>query len=128
AGALRSTADDLLRFLAANMGLYETPLYEAMQMTHRPREAAGEMQVGLGWHIRTNDTSEIVWHNGGTGGYQSFAAFDTAQGKAVVVLSNTNLDTDDLGFHLMDATYALKEVTPVVSVAPDVLERYVGRY
>ncbi|HMB89781.1 MAG TPA: serine hydrolase, partial [Rhodothermales bacterium] len=130
AGALRSTAEDMLRFVAANLGVQESPLFAAMQMTHAPRAAAGspDMQVGMGWHIRTNDTSEIVWHNGGTGGYRSFAGFKEAQGYGVVVFTNTDWSVDDIGFHMLDSTYALKEVTPVVSVDPDVLERYVGRY
>jgi hypothetical protein len=97
-----------------------------------PRVDAGvpDMQVGLGWHIRTNEasTSEILWHNGGTGGYRSFAGFDAAQGKGVVVLTNTAEGVDDIGYHLLDSTYALKEIIPVLSVDPAVLERYVGRY
>lgn len=130
AGALRSTAEDMLRFVAANLGLQETLLYAAMQRTHTPRDEAGsaDMQVGMGWHIRTNDTSEIVWHNGGTGGYRSFAGFNEAQGQGVVVLANNDWSVDDIGFYMLDSTYALKEITPVVSVDPDVLERYVGRY
>jgi CubicO group peptidase (beta-lactamase class C family) len=120
----------MLRFLASNLGLQETPLYAAMQMTHTPRQEAGasSMRIGLGWHIRTNDTSEIVWHNGGTGGYRSFAGFDKAQGKGVVVLTNTDQDVDDIGYHLLDSTYALKVIMPVMAVDPAILERYVGRY
>ena len=56
AGGLRSTARDMLRFLAANMGLEETPLYAAMQLTHQPRIEAGGagMHVGLGWRMRVS--------------------------------------------------------------------------
>ena len=38
AGALRSTVDDMLRFLAANLGLTESPISDAMQDSHRRRQ------------------------------------------------------------------------------------------
>ena len=41
AGALRSTARDLLTFLAANMGLRDSPLRAAIRRTHEPRCQAG---------------------------------------------------------------------------------------
>ena len=112
AGALRSTAHDMLRFLAANMGLTETPLYAAMQTTHQTRveNAAGGMDVGLGWHIRKSDAAETVWHNGGTGGYRTFAGFVKGGNKGVVVLTNSTRGADDIGFHLLDPSFPLQPV------------------
>jgi D-alanyl-D-alanine-carboxypeptidase/D-alanyl-D-alanine-endopeptidase len=70
AGGLRSTANDLLTFLAASLGFTKTPLAAAMAHTiadRRPAGTAGE--AALGWHIaKTADGNDIVWHNGGTGG------------------------------------------------------------
>jgi CubicO group peptidase (beta-lactamase class C family) len=52
AGALRSTADDLLRLLAAELGYVDTPLKAAMADQLVPRRpAGGEVSVALGWHI-----------------------------------------------------------------------------
>jgi CubicO group peptidase (beta-lactamase class C family) len=129
AGALRSTAADMLTFLAANLGLVETPLHAAMVMTHEPRHEAGSptMQIGLGWHIRMGDR-EIVWHNGGTGGNRAFIGFVTDTQTGVVVLTNTSTSADDIGFHLLDPTVPLREIRVPVTVARAVLERYVGRY
>ena len=111
AGALRSTAHDLLRFVAANMGLEETPLYEVMQATHQPRRSAGRegRDIGLGWIIRTSGDIQTVWHNGGTGGYKSFAGFNKDGQLGVVVLSNSNRDVDDIGIHLLDSTFPLRD-------------------
>ena len=112
AGALRSTAHDMLRFLAANMGLTETPLYAAMQTTHQTRvdDVPGGMKVGLGWHIRKSNTAETVWHNGGTGGYRTFAGFVKGDNKGVVVLTNATRGADDIGFHLLDPSFPLQPV------------------
>ncbi len=112
AGALRSTAHDMLRFLAANMGLDETPLYTAMQTTHQTRveNTPIGMEVGLGWHIRKSDDATTIWHNGGTGGYRTFAGFVQGGNKGVVVLTNSTRGADDIGFHLLDPSLPLQPV------------------
>lgn len=130
AGALRSTARDMLTFLAANMGLKPSGLYSAMQTTHQSRHDAGsaQMRIGLGWHIRMREDREIIWHNGGTGGYRSFIGFLRDEPTGVVVLTNTSTSADDIGFHLLDPSIPLREIRVPVEVAPAILESYVGRY
>ena len=110
AGALRSDANDMLTFLAANTGIVRSKLTPAMDMTHEVRVDAGRnMKVGLGWHILDNGKTQIVWHNGGTGGYRTFCGFIKQKKIGVVVLSNTNISADDIGLHLLDSSYALKK-------------------
>ncbi len=130
AGALRSDAEDMTRFVAAAMGLVRTPLDSAFRLTEAPEFDAGSatMQIGLGWHILQRPAGRIVWHNGGTGGYRSFAGFEPARGLGVVVLSNSTVSVDDLGFHLLDSTMALTAPLLAVAVPADSLEPYVGRY
>ena len=117
AGALRSTARDMLSFLAANLQLQSTDLDSALQLTHQPRVQAGRgMEVGLGWHIRSgNQGRSIVWHNGGTGGYRSFAGFDRKQKRGVVLLSNSDESVDDLGFYILDRSFPLRTVRPSIA-------------
>lgn len=129
AGAIRSTARDMLTFLAANMGVDRTPLSDAMDMTHEARvEVGGDMSVGLAWHIRDNGQTRIVWHNGGTGGYRAFCGFIKEQEIGVVVLSNMNIGADDIGFHILDSSYALKTIKEEVRVGADILDTYAGQY
>jgi len=102
AGALRSTVRDMLTFLAANMGLMESRLYEAMQLTHEPRYPVdASMEVGLAWHIRTLNHAQVVEHHGATGGYWSFAGFIKDKKTGVVVLTNTFHDIDEIGLGLL---------------------------
>ena len=117
AGALRSTVRAMLRFIAANMGLEETPLYPAMQATHEPRVMMGSsgMKVGLGWIIRVSDDRETIWHNGGTGGYRSFAGFVLGGGSGVVVLTNSLTSVDDIGLHLLDPSFPLQKIKPSIT-------------
>jgi CubicO group peptidase (beta-lactamase class C family) len=110
AGALRSNAEDMLVFLDANLGEPKSALEEAMRVSHEPREEAlGGMMIGLNWITRTTDDHTIVWHNGGTAGYRTFAAFDPNREVGVVVLTNSGQSADDIGFHLLDPSLPLSE-------------------
>ncbi|MEO8199405.1 MAG: serine hydrolase [Gemmatimonadota bacterium] len=133
AGGLRSTAHDMLLYLAANIrSRPENTLGMAMLTARDPRRQAGSpiMMIGLGWHIVTRHGLSIVWHNGGTGGYRSFAGFDPVRKIGVVLLTNSSNDSDDIGFHLMDSLVPLvasRSTQPIV--LPDtVLAQYAGEY
>lgn len=134
-GALRSTVNDLLKFVAANLGLSESPLLAAMQKTHQPQHDTGipGLEIGLGWHILKKFDTEIVWHNGGTGGYRSFIGFDKKQRKGVVVLSNSANAIDDIGLHLLASQYPLAKIaTPkerkAIRLDAKILDAYAGVY
>ncbi len=135
AGALRSTADDMLTWIAANLAPPEGPPGRAIRDTHAPTIATGNegMDIALGWHVARRPNATIIWHNGGTGGYHSFVGFDAARGMGVVVLANSSMSIDDIAIHLLDSTFALQTPEPIrrrteIAVAPRVLERYVGEY
>lgn len=134
AGALRSTANDLLTFLAANLGFTQTPLAPAMAaMLKTRRPVGGGLEVALGWHIFTSNGKEIIWHNGGTGGYRSFIGFDPKTRVGVVALSNaeTTDGVDDIGHHLLDPAFPLAKPPKEhkqVNVDPKLFDRYVGKY
>ena len=133
AGALRSTVSDMLTFASANVDSMATPLSRAFRHAQTERHGTNNpaMKVGLGWHILAVPAGNIVWHNGGTGGYRSFIGVDPARRLGVVVLSNLDASVDDIGFHLLDASYPLRPIPPRrIEVAVDslVLMRYVGTY
>jgi serine-type D-Ala-D-Ala carboxypeptidase/endopeptidase len=117
AGAIRSTAFDMIKYLAANMGKTKSELYPAMQLSHKNSRTAGSVPVvGLGWHTRVSGDTEIIWHNGGTGGYRAFAGFLKGGQMGVVVLTNSTASVDDIGLHLLDPDVPLLVVKP--SIAP----------
>jgi CubicO group peptidase (beta-lactamase class C family) len=134
AGALRSTGNDLLTFLGAELGYEKTPLKAAMAAQLEPRRPTGVpgLEIALGWHVLTKIDGGLVWHNGGTGGYRSFIAFDPKTGVGVVVLSNVSDEhgVDDIGLHILAGTPLLPApvVHHVVAVDQQTLQRYVGAY
>jgi D-alanyl-D-alanine-carboxypeptidase/D-alanyl-D-alanine-endopeptidase len=135
AGALRSTVNDMLKFLAANLDSTSAPLGRVLATTHFARRDVNgaQMRIGLNWHILTAFGLPVVWHNGGTGGYRTFIGFDQANNRGAIVLSNQSVSPDDIGFHLLDeraplAPPASTKVRTEMAVDPAVLEAYVGVY
>ncbi|HEU5174029.1 MAG TPA: serine hydrolase [Gemmatimonadaceae bacterium] len=134
AGALRSTAADMLTYLEAQLQPAATPLPRAIPMSQDVRHAFGGVDsIALGWLVRTRPSSRIYWHNGGTGGFRSFAGFDPLRGIGVVVLVNAKVPPEDIGMHLLDPRLplAMPPVPPrrtAIEVSAEVLERLVGKY
>jgi serine-type D-Ala-D-Ala carboxypeptidase/endopeptidase len=135
AGAIRSTARDMLKFLTAAMGTRPTPLRAAFDLMLEKTIPTGtpDLEIGLGWHLWKKYGATVVWHNGGTGGYRTFAGFDPAKKSAVVVLCNTSFGVDDLGLHALVADWPaprLKapDTRPEIAVDEKTLEAYVGEY
>ncbi len=139
AGALRSTANDMLVFLAATLGYTDSPLAPAMAAMLKESRPAGptvgdaKIEVGLAWMTTTRGNAQIVWHNGGTGGYRSMIAFDPKKRVRIVALSNagTTAGVDDIVMHLLDPAVPLmqppKQHTQI-TVDQKIYDALVGRY
>jgi D-alanyl-D-alanine-carboxypeptidase/D-alanyl-D-alanine-endopeptidase len=126
AGAIRSTANDMLRYLKANMGVDPSSLTAAMKLAQAPRsDVFKSSRIGLAW--MTTRTG-IIWHNGETGGYRSFLGF-TADGRhGVVILSNTAVDLDDLGFATLNPRAQLSPAYKAIVLPAASLDEVVGTY
>lgn len=134
AGAVRSTADDMLRYARAHLEPPAVPLGDAIDLawqTHQPPLANGDLAMGLGWHIARD--GETRWHNGQTGGYHSMLMIHRPGNLAVVVLANTaTMEISALGEQIMRVLLGIpqqpREFAKSVAVAPEQMQRLVGRY
>ena len=99
AGALYSSANDLLKYLAANMGLIHTKINDILEATHLIRheekttvntssttQSLLAVYIGLGWDIGTNLGTEVAYHTGGIDGYASLLAFNPTKQIGIVIL------------------------------------------
>jgi serine-type D-Ala-D-Ala carboxypeptidase/endopeptidase len=131
AGALRSTANDLVKFVRATcLSAPDAPLRPPIDMlvqTRRPTNLP-DMEVGLGCFIRTGNGDQIIWKDGETGGYASFAGFSTTLRSGAVVLSNSTNIVNDIGFRLTNPANKIAQYPPEVAVDPAVLATYQGVY
>jgi serine-type D-Ala-D-Ala carboxypeptidase/endopeptidase len=93
AGAFRSTANDLLKFISANLQFTPSslaPLFKEMQ-TIRHRDSPDMGKTALPWYdqaVYNPPGTELLGHAGGTPGGNSFVGFDLQQRRGVVVLTN----------------------------------------
>jgi serine-type D-Ala-D-Ala carboxypeptidase/endopeptidase len=132
AGALRSTANDMLRFLDACQGKRETSLGPAIASLLKVRRQTEikDLYVAAGWFVETARGDELVVKDGGTGGYATFIGYSARTGIAAVLLSNTAswITTPALGRHLLNANFPLPVPRRQVSIDPAKLSGYAGRY
>ena len=130
AGGLRSSAREMIRYVAANAGLTESKLSAALMDSHFERADAGSPQMGIGlaWHLKKSTDQLIVWHNGGTGGFHAFCGFNPKTKTGVVVLTNSTDDIDDIGIHLLDPASPLTGIETIVVLDEAKLARLDGWY
>jgi serine-type D-Ala-D-Ala carboxypeptidase/endopeptidase len=132
AGAWRSTPRDLAALLghcAAAAAGGEGPLAEALRLAMTPIGTAGpDMEIALGWHVTD---AGVLWHNGQTGGFASFAGLDPATGRGVVILASTASPlVTRIGMGTFDvlAGGTLELDLRLVTVPAAQLDRLVGTY
>jgi serine-type D-Ala-D-Ala carboxypeptidase/endopeptidase len=96
AGGLRSTASDMLSYLASQIAPSNRCKKEAATAKTLPlalaraqnvqSDSVPGMKIAYAWMYVPQTQS--YWHNGGTGGYASFAFFNPKSRTAAVVLTN----------------------------------------
>ena len=115
-GGLRSTANDLLKFISASLGLTPSSLTPLMEKNF----------VNLGF---ATQGSEIV-HFAGGHFYSSYAVFDKTRRRGVVVLSNSdNLnDAWAIGNFLLESEWQSDRRPTGTNINSQVFGSYVGQY
>jgi CubicO group peptidase (beta-lactamase class C family) len=129
AGAIRSTARDMLLYLRTMMNRSAGPLAKAATLAIEPRRATDSdaRRIGLAWMRESRRGRDIVWHNGMTGGYASFAGFTADGERGVVVLTNISHDVADLGM-LALAPEAPQPAAKEITLTEKAVAEYAGRY
>lgn len=93
AGALFSTTNDMMRFLAWNMGEVNSDLNDVLEDLHKPRFALNSAggAVGLRWHLSPTGKpgSSIELKDGKTLGDSSYISFSAEAKSGIVILTNS---------------------------------------
>jgi len=105
AGGLKCSGKEMLQYLSVMMKPNSKPAEKIIDGLLEPTVSINaRVKVGRGWHmIEEKDKPVIYWHNGGTYGFSTFAAF-TKTGKAVIIAVNrfnSNAASDWLGVTIM---------------------------
>jgi len=116
AGAIRSTASDMLTYLEANLhpervkptnaSAAAKTISSALIRDHELRaDSMGGQKIALAWLY--DPSTGNYWHNGATGGYSAYAFLNLKGDYAAVVLLNTTIGpqgsfADRIGEHISE--------------------------
>jgi serine-type D-Ala-D-Ala carboxypeptidase/endopeptidase len=105
AGSIISSMSDMVKFLEANLDS-NSQVSEILNYTHNTHfTVSGTRKMGLGWvKIKSEKTNnqEIIWHNGGTGGFRSFLGFNKDNKVGIVILSNSDSSVDKVAIDILN--------------------------
>ncbi|MBU3570103.1 beta-lactamase family protein [Priestia aryabhattai] len=109
AGAVSSTAEDLLKYAKINM--YEDKPY--LSFCHKKHgNGTKKFDMGLGW-LLLKKNNNVMLHGGGTGCFSSFLGIDKEKKVASVVLANYRLgknNDEHIGMALLESLQKSKGI------------------
>jgi len=105
AGAFRSTASDLLKYVSANLGFLHTKLDDAIQLQHLIRHpiipSTNPMNyseyLALDYRVLTNLGTETLSHTGAINGWNANVAFTPTKQIGVVAFCSCDSTDADMG-------------------------------
>lgn len=93
AGAIKSTTADLLKYLEAHIENSNKHFSTAVARITQPiKPITTNMQICYGWHTLDDLKYRVFWHNGGTYGFSTFAAFEPQSKICIVLAANSTGD------------------------------------
>jgi CubicO group peptidase (beta-lactamase class C family) len=121
AGGLISCTHDLihyLKFQRETNALFLADSLEDLIPTGITKLGKDLLFYRDGWFVfKPEASTEILLHNGGTGGFISFIAYNKATQAGVVMLSNAPNLLDDIGLHMLYPSFALEHPQRTIAYA-----------
>ncbi|WP_342729686.1 serine hydrolase [Bradyrhizobium sp. B117] len=131
-GGVRATLPDMLRYLEGQLGTRESTITPALAQTQAQIADVDGHRMGMNWSLFTRNGRTIIVHEGGTGGFSSYAGVDRATKRAVVLLCDTALTSTgglgQLGTHLLDPSASAGAPRVVATADAKLIDALVGKY
>ncbi len=107
AGGIKCTPTEMLRYLEVMSQPQEGQMKKTIEKLLQPTlPINSRMKIARGWHIFEQKGKPVIyWHNGGTYGFSTFAAFCKETQQAIIVVVNkfsSNTVSDGLGMLIMN--------------------------
>lgn len=129
-GGVRATLDDMVKYVQGELGKPAVSITPALELSQQ--EVSKTPPMAMNWMLMPVAGRTVHVHEGGTGGFSSFVAFDNARQRGVVILSDTTWNSlgslGTLGLHLVDGSFPLGKPRKAVKPSADLLEGLVGDY
>lgn len=98
AGGIKSTIEDMTKYLQENIAETNPKIALSHEITFTNEKQSN----GYAWVIyKTKDNNNLIWHNGGTGGFTSFCGFIKEKNIGIVVLNNSTNSVDNLAISIL---------------------------
>lgn len=92
AGGIKTTIEVMAQYILAQI----QEKHPAIKASHEVLFQNTNTSLASSWIFQNINGIDVYWHNGATGGFTSFAAFNPTKGKGIVVLNNTSHSVDAL--------------------------------
>jgi CubicO group peptidase (beta-lactamase class C family) len=105
-GGVKSSSEDLAKFLKfqiQNNAVFSNTKFHSNILINEKDSLVSKD----GWFVFYRNKEEVIWHNGISGGYNSFIGFNNQTKSGVVILSNTQSTITDLGLHFLSSSFPL---------------------
>jgi CubicO group peptidase (beta-lactamase class C family) len=131
-GGLCSTANDLLKYVSALVGLTRTSLTSLIEKALEVQVQSGVPTQNLGsWFVVSDPQGrKFVLHDGDAGGYSAFVIFDESSRRGVVALCFPG-DADavaDMGRVLIESEWLPEKRPREAAIGNQLHDLYVGQY
>ena len=131
-GGVRATLDDMVSYVQAQLGKNESTISPALKITQQKVKTETNNNMAMNWMLAPLDAHFVYLHEGGTGGFSAFTAFDLEKQRGVVILSDTALTSvgglSSLGNHLLDSRLPLGKARKAKQPDAELLKAVVGDY
>lgn len=131
-GGVRATLPDMLRYLEGQLGARDSAITPTLALTQNPVANVDGHKMGMNWALLTRNGRTIISHEGGTGGFSSYAGFDRAAKRAVILLSDTALTSvgglGQLGTHLLDPSMPAGAPRVAATADAKLIDALAGKY
>jgi len=133
-GGVYSNVEDLFlwdqNFQNNKLGKGERNLIKTMCSPFTPNNVE-EVGYAFGLNIDKYKGQKTIWHNGGLGGYHAqYISFPNYKFSVIILANNSNLIPELLANKIADIFLEqfFKPEQPKISVDPNILKNYVGKY
>src|SRR6202042_2879600 len=119
-------------YLEGELGTRDSAITPALGRTQDFVATVSGHKMAINWNMVTPKGHSYLIHEGGTGGYSSFAGFDHAAKRGVVLLCDTALTATgglgSLGLHLLDSGIPAGAPRLVATADAKLIDALSGKY
>nr|WP_241093721.1 serine hydrolase [Xanthomonas sp.] len=129
-GGVRATLDDMAKYVQAQLGQAQAPIAKALRLSQQ--QVSEQPPMAMNWMLLSVADRVVHLHEGATGGFSAFVAFDRGRQRGVAILSDTSwISTgglQGLGLHLLDDSFPLGKPRKRVPAPAELLDQLAGQY